>query len=166
MNSRTATSYGRSQTPFGTTGPGGDMTLVGEFQPKDFGGERTEYIAKGVVGDPAVNHYYKVVAVSGAGGRSIDSREEAEFDFTLVPGSRVAGPRAVLGVRRRVRAGLRRPTASLRQIACVVYHRLHSACCRLTLIGPGLYNPRCLNRQFVRKTVPVCCSGPIMRIGI
>lgn len=77
----------RSETPYGTTGPNGTMTLIGETQPAAFGGERHEYIDAGVVGDPAVNHFYKVVAVNGAGGRSIESREEAEFDFSLVPGT-------------------------------------------------------------------------------
>jgi hypothetical protein len=77
----------RSETPYGTTGSGGTMTLLGETAPKDFGGERHEYIDLGVVGDPAVNHFYKTVAVNGAGGRSLDSREEAEFDFNLVPGT-------------------------------------------------------------------------------
>lgn len=76
-----------SETPYGVTGEGGTMTLVGEFKPADFGGERSQHIAAGVVGDPAVNHFHKVVAVNGAGGRSLDSREEAEFDFTLVPGT-------------------------------------------------------------------------------
>ncbi len=76
----------RSETPYGTTGAGASMTLVSEVHPSDFGGDRSVYIDKGVVGDPAVNHFYKVVAVNGAGGRSLDSREEAEFDFTLVPG--------------------------------------------------------------------------------
>ena len=77
----------RSENPFGMTGASGNMTLLAELHPQDFGGERSEYIDKGVVGDPAVNHFYKVVAVTGAGGRSTDSREEAEFDFSLVPGT-------------------------------------------------------------------------------
>jgi hypothetical protein len=77
----------RSETPYQTTGGGGNMTLVAETHPADFGGERHQYIDEGVVGDPEVNHFYKVVAVSAAGGRSLDSREEAEFDFSLVPGA-------------------------------------------------------------------------------
>jgi glycosidase len=77
----------RSLTPYGTTGTYGDMQLISVVKPRDFGGERSQYIDPGVVGDPTVNHYYKVVAVNGAGGRSLDSREEAEFDFSLVAGT-------------------------------------------------------------------------------
>jgi hypothetical protein len=77
----------RSESPYGVTGPYGDMTLVTVTKPADFGGERHEYIDPNAVGDPLVNHFYKVVAVNGAGGRSLDTREEAEFDFSLVPGT-------------------------------------------------------------------------------
>jgi glycosidase len=77
----------RSNTPYGTTGEFGDMTLVAEVKPADFGGVRREHIDVDAVGDPLVNHFYKVVAVNGAGGRSVESREEAEFDFSLVPGT-------------------------------------------------------------------------------
>ncbi|MCU0507898.1 MAG: glycoside hydrolase family 13 protein [Anaerolineae bacterium] len=77
----------RSESPYGVTGPYGDMTLVTVTKPADFGGERHQYIDPNAVGDPLVNHFYKVVAVNGAGGRSLDTREEAEFDFSLVPGT-------------------------------------------------------------------------------
>lgn len=76
----------RSETPYGSTGASGNMTLVSEVQPPDFGGDRFLYTDAGALGDPNVNHYYKIVAVNGAGGRSVASREEAEFDFALVPG--------------------------------------------------------------------------------
>ena len=78
----------RSETPYGTTGAGGTMTLIDRDRRRPTSaGSGSEYVDQGVVGDPAVNHYYKVVAVNGAGGRSLDSREEAEFDFSLVPGT-------------------------------------------------------------------------------
>lgn len=77
-----------SEAPYLYAGDG-VATKVSDVGLPPFGadGNRLSYVDAGMIGDPAVNHYYVLVAANAAGGRSSDSNRVGEFDFELVPGT-------------------------------------------------------------------------------
>lgn len=69
----------RSTTPYFTPAPG---TLIQTLPP---GSSATTDETPGVVGDPAINYAYLVVAVCGSS--AVDGGYLGEFDYSLVPGA-------------------------------------------------------------------------------